>query len=57
MNCKFLKKKTPTYINFITNISKVRPVHEVTSIKESSVLKGHLFLIQSFKNAYELNLF
>ena len=35
----------------------VKPAHEVTSIKQSLVLRGHLFLILSYKYSYELNLF
>ena len=31
--------------------------HVVTSIKQSPVLKGHLFLVLSLKISYELNLF
>ena len=27
----------------------VKPAHEVTSIKQSPVLKGHLFLVKSLK--------
>ena len=34
----------------------VKPANEVISIKQSPVLKGHLFLVQSFKISYELNL-
>jgi len=35
----------------------VKPAHVVTSIKQSPVLKGHLFLVLSLKILYELNLF
>jgi hypothetical protein len=35
----------------------VKPAHEVTSIMQSPVLKGHLFLVLSWKISYELNLF
>ena len=35
----------------------VKPAHEVISIKQSPVLKGHLFLVQSLEISYELNLF
>ena len=35
----------------------VEPVHAVTSIKQSPVLKGHIFLVLSQKILYELNLF
>ena len=35
----------------------VKPVHAVTSIKQSSALKGHLVPVMSYKISYELNLF
>ena len=35
----------------------VKPAHAVTSIKQSPVLKGHLFVVLSLKISYELNLF
>ena len=35
----------------------VKPVQAVTSIKQSPVLKGHLFLVLSYNILYELNLF
>jgi hypothetical protein len=35
----------------------VKSAHAVTSIKQSPVLKGHLFLFPSWKISYELNLF
>ena len=35
----------------------VKPAHAVTSIKQSSVLKGHCFRVLSWKISYELNLF
>jgi len=35
----------------------VKPVHAVTSIKQSPVLSGYLFLVLSWKISYELNLF
>ena len=38
-------------------IYTVKPVHAVTSIKQSPVLKGHHFLVLSQKISYELNLF
>jgi len=34
----------------------VKLVHVVTSIKQSPVLIGHLFLVLSWKISYELNL-
>ena len=37
--------------------SRVKPAQEVTSIKQPSVLKGHLFHVPSCKISYELNLF
>jgi len=37
--------------------STVKPAHEVISIKQLPVLKGHLFLVQSLKISYELELF
>ena len=44
--------KTAT-LHYIT----VKPVHNVTSVKHSPVLKGHLFLVMTRKISYELNLF
>jgi hypothetical protein len=35
----------------------VKPAYAVTSIKQSPVLKGHLFIVLSQKIYYELNLF
>ena len=35
----------------------IKPAHEVTSIKRSPVLKGHFFLVLSWKISYDLNLF
>ena len=35
----------------------VNPTHTVISIKQSPMLKGHLFLVLSCKISYELNLF
>ena len=35
----------------------VKFAHAVTSIKQSPVLKGHLFVVLSYKISYELNLF
>ena len=35
----------------------VRPAYEVTSIKQSSVLKCHPFLVKSLNISYELNQF
>ena len=35
----------------------VKPSHQITSIKQSPVLKDHLFLVLSQKISYELNLF
>jgi hypothetical protein len=35
----------------------VKFTHEVTSIKQSPVLKGHIFLVLSKKISYELSLF
>jgi hypothetical protein len=45
--CKFVD--LPATVNTYT----VKSAHKVTSIKQSPVLKGHLFLVMS----YELNLF
>ena len=39
------------------NIYTVKPAHEVTSIKQSPVLKGHLFLLLSQKVSCELRTF
>jgi len=38
-------------------IYTVKPAYAVTSIKQSIVLKGRLFLVLSYKILYELNLF
>ena len=35
----------------------VKSAHAVTSIKQSPVLKGRLFVVLSLKISYELNLF
>ena len=35
----------------------IKPAHAVTSIKQPPVLKGHIFLVLSQRNIYELNLF
>ena len=35
----------------------VKPAHAFTSIKQSPVLKSHIFLVLSQKISYELNLF
>ena len=40
----------------ITTVT-VKPADEVTSIKQSPVLNGHLFLFQSWNISYELSLF
>ena len=34
-------------IQYYQMLSTVKPAHEVTSIKQSPVLKGHLFLVLS----------
>jgi len=34
--------------------STVKPAPEVTSIKQSPVLKGHVFLIMSLKNSFRI---
>ena len=39
------------------NVTTVNPANEVTSIKQSLVLKGHIFLVLSEKISYEVNLF
>jgi hypothetical protein len=41
----------------LQNLITVKPAKAVTSIKQSPVLKGHLFLVLSYKNLYEMNLF
>jgi hypothetical protein len=33
-----------------TSVSTVKPAHVVTSIKQSPVLKGHLFLVPVIEN-------
>ena len=38
-------------------LDTVNPAYAVTSIKQSPVLKGHLFLVLSQNISYELNLF
>ena len=38
-------------------LKTIKPVDAVTSIKQSPVLKGHLFLILLQKISYEFNLF
>jgi len=35
----------------------VKPVHAVISIKQSHVLKGHIFLILSYNISYGFHLF
>jgi hypothetical protein len=55
--------KVSTYIITKVNVSlpittvTVKPADEVTSIKQSPVLNGHLFLFQSWNISYELSLF
>ena len=39
------------------HLYQVKSPHVVTSIKQSPVLKGQLFLLMSKKISYELNLF
>jgi hypothetical protein len=39
------------------NVTTLNPAKEVTSIKQSPVLKGHIFLVLSEKISYEVNLF
>jgi superfamily I DNA and/or RNA helicase len=34
-------------------VNKVKPAHAVTSIKQSPVLKGHIFLVLSLKISFE----
>ena len=41
----------------LQNIITVKPAEAVSSIKQSPVLKGHLFLVLSQKTLYEMNLF
>ena len=50
---EFMAQKCPQNLNIHT----VKPVHEVTSIKQSPVVEGHLFLVQSLNISYESNLF
>jgi hypothetical protein len=64
MSFLFLNKIMVTEMNSIININyfmskkiTVKPVQAVTSIKQSPVLKVHLFLVLSQKISYELNLF
>ena len=38
-------------------LNTVKAAYEVTSIKQSPVLKGHIFLVLSQKISYELDLF
>ena len=42
---------------FGKKVYTVKPAHVVTSIKQSPVLKGRLFLVLPQKLSYELNLF
>ena len=60
----FVQKKTipppPFKLNgrsLLYAIQAVKHAHAVTSIKQSPVLKGPLFLVQSYKISFELNLF
>jgi hypothetical protein len=57
----FPKKNTKLFIIYRydekNSLYSVKPPHAVTSIKQSPVLKGHLFLVLSKKISYELNLF
>jgi len=38
-------------------MNTVKPVHVVTSIKQSPFFKEHTFLVLSYTISYELNLF
>jgi hypothetical protein len=42
-------------VNYVV-MNTLKPAHAVTSIKQSPVLKGHIFLVLSEKISYELNL-
>jgi hypothetical protein len=53
--CRDLQKLNPLASGI--NIYTVKPANAVTSIKQSPVLKGHIFLVLSLKISYELNLF
>jgi hypothetical protein len=44
------------FIQYICTCT-VKPTHAVTSIKQSPVLKCHLFLVMPWKISYELKLF
>jgi len=44
-------------ILYIIRLYLVKPGHAVISIKQSPVLKGHIFHVLSSKSSYELNLF
>ena len=40
-----------------SNINVIKPAHAVTSIKQSPVLKSHLFLVLPYLISFEFNLF
>jgi hypothetical protein len=44
-------------IEFLKDSYTVKHASVVTSFKQSPVLKGHIFLVLSYKISYELNLF
>ena len=53
----FVVENFSTHCIFISKWKYSQTAHEVTSIKQSPVLKGHLFLVLSLKISYEFNLF
>jgi hypothetical protein len=58
VNYHLQRKQLDFLIQAITQLEyTVKPVHVVTSIKQSPVLKGHPFLVLSLNNSYEYNLF
>jgi hypothetical protein len=44
-------------IHVVVYTYTVKHAHTVASIKQSSVLKGHHFIVHGMKISYELNLF
>ena len=53
-------KEVKNKVKFNTDylkINTVKPAHTITSIKQSPVLKGYLFLVLSHKFSYKLIFF
>ena len=52
-----LNTKNQKIIDEHDRLSNIKPAHVITSIKQSPVLKGHIFIVLSQKMSYDFNLF